>query len=311
MNYHRHEVLIGKKSQERIEQATIAIIGIGAIGSVAAELIARSGVKKIILLDRDTVEESNFNSQAIYTEEDIGIPKVYAAEKFLKKINSSIDIETHFEHLDRDNINIIKSDIILDCTDNLETRFLINEFSLKNKIPFVYGAAIMDKGYVFNIIPGSSCLRCILKNAQTNETCETSGILNAVAALVASVQASEALKIITKREHEKDLIYVSLRDNVLEKIKVKKYVKCPVCNGVYEYLTGKKNDITKYCGSRLYLIKKSFNFNNVQNRLEKLGGKVFKNAILYDRITVFSNRVLIKADDEKEALSIFSRYIGN
>ncbi len=312
MKYLRQEIFLGREAQKRIEHAKIAVIGLGALGSAAVNLLIRSGIKKLILVDRDIVEESNLSSQQLYSKDDIGNPKIAVATRFIKKINYTIGIDAYFEHLDYENVDIIKSDVILDCTDNLETRFLINEFSKKTGIPFVYGAAIKDKGSIFNIVENGPCLRCILKDSVTVETCETSGIINTIPSVVAALQVNEALKIITKKDFEKDLLYVRLVDNTIEKIKVKKNINCPVCHGIFEYLSGKKTGkIVRYCSSGTYLIRKEFDFSTVKSRLKKLGSKVFKDVIIYNNVTVFEKSVLVKAKSEKEALTIFSKYIGN
>ncbi|MEK6826344.1 MAG: HesA/MoeB/ThiF family protein [Nanoarchaeota archaeon] len=311
MRYLRLERFLGRNAQREIQKAKVAVVGLGALGSAAVSLLIRMGIKRFLLVDRDVVEESNLGSQQIYQEKDIGMPKIEAVENFLKEINNDIEIEAYFEHLDFENISKIKADIVLDCTDNLDIRFLLNEYCVKNKIPLVYSAAIKDKGCVF-VVNNGPCLKCILKDAETSETCETVGIINTIANLIASIQVNEAIKVIIGKDYEKNLLYVSLDDNKIEKIKVGKEKNCNVCNWNFEYLDGKKDvKLTRYCSSGAYLIKKKFDFEDAKKRLKKLGGKEFKNAVLFDKITLFKNAAFIKAKDEKEALSIYSKYIGN
>jgi len=189
MRYSRQEIFIGKENQKILENSTVSIVGLGALGSTAADLLARSGIN-LILIDRDLIDITNLQRQSLFTEEDIDKPKALITKEKLQEINSNIKIKPYFQDLTHKNINLIKSDLIIDCTDNLETRFLINEYSKKNNIPFIYGSAIKDKGYIFNILKNNPCLNCILKNSKTTETCETTGVLNTITNLIASIQVN-------------------------------------------------------------------------------------------------------------------------
>lgn len=316
MRYARQIIFdkIGKKGQQAIRNTTAVIVGIGAIGSTTANLLARAGVKKLVLIDRDIVELTNLQRQMLFTEEDINKPKVIAVQEHLKKINSKVEIEAYFDNLDYTNINLVKSDIILDCTDNLETRFLINEYAVKNKIPWIYSAVIGSSGYVFNTLPDRPCFRCVVKECKSLETCETTGVLNTIVNVISALQVNEALKIILRKDYEKKLLFFNIWDNTLIKTNVKKDKKCPACNQKFAYLTGEaKQDIVKFCGSGTFMLTGDFDFNEIKNRLKKLG-KIsdWEASFNFGSLTVFkSGKVLIKAKDEKEAKSIYSRYIGN
>ena len=222
MRYIRQQIFreIGKKGQEKLGKSTVAVVGIGALGSNSAELLARAGIGSLILIDRDVVELSNLQRQRLFDENDVGKPKALAAKEHLAKINSEIKIEFLIDDLNFENIGKIfnrKPDLILDCTDNLETRFLINDFSVKNEIPFIYSSAVGSKGYVFDIIPGKTpCLRCFLKEAAQLDTCETAGVLNAITSLISTMQASEAIKILLNKKfmpfhHEKHMKIVAIK----------------------------------------------------------------------------------------------------
>lgn len=304
MRYIRQERFIGKEKQKLIQSKTISIVGLGAIGSVVSELLTRAGVKKLILIDRDFVELSNLQRQSLFCEDDVGKSKAIILKEKLIEINKEIKIDSYFDNLDNDNIDLIKSDLILDCTDNLETRFLINEYSVKNKIHFIYASAIGDSGYLFNVVPGNACFNCIFKPVNNLETCETFGVLNSITHLIASLQVNEAIKILTNSKYESDLLFVNLSNNEFMKIKVTKNKECSVCSKkIFDYLSGKKsNVIIKFCGSSSYLFKGNYEFNKINERLKKE-----KN----NKITVFKNKVLIKAKDEKEAKSLYSKYVGN
>ena len=194
--YSTQETLIGKEGQKKINKAAIAIVGLGALGSLSAQLLARAGVGKLIIMDRDYVELGNLHRQ-FFNEDDIGEPKALATEKQIKKINSKINVEAHFDNLDYTNAEKLlgDADLILDCTDNLETRFLINDIALKNKIPFIYAAALGESGYVYTIQPEKEmpCFECIFKDARAAETCETAGVLNVITSAISVLQVNQAM----------------------------------------------------------------------------------------------------------------------
>ena len=339
MRYIRQEIFseIGIKGQEKIRKSTCVIVGLGALGSVSAELLARAGIGKLILIDRDIVELSNLQRQSLFDESDVGKPKALAAKEKLNKINSEVKIDFFIDDLNSNNINKIISinkknnkitknrkntvDLILDCTDNLETRFLINDFSIKNKIPFIYSSAVGSKGYVFDVVPDETpCLRCFLKEASQLDTCETFGVLNTITNLISSIQANEAIKILLNKNFEKDLLFFDIWKNELLKIKINKSKNCTCCvKNNFEYLGGKKSSrIVKLCGDNIYQIKaKSIDqkqFNNLKNKLKKIGKVVdFCYCINFNKsLTIFNDgRALIKANDEKEAKSLYSKFVGN
>jgi len=312
MKYTRQEVFFGKQVQDFIRGVKVAIVGVGAIGSRSVDLLIRSGVEHIILIDRDVVEESNLGSQGLFFEEDVGLPKVIAAKDVLEGINPDLKTDIHFINLDHETVDLLKADLILDCTDNLEARYLINDYARKNKIPFVYASAIRDAGYVFPVLVDGPCLRCVLHNAKTTETCEASGVLNTITTLIASLQVNEALKILTKQDPERDLLYVHLRDNKIENIKVKKDDDCLVCKGEFGYLEGEHAlRMVKHCSSGNYLVRKDFDFDGVKERLSEFGIVDFGDGFTFKNMLVLRNSLIIKAKSEKEALKMISQYIGN
>ncbi len=326
MRYIRQEIFaeIGKKGQQKLRKSAVAVIGLGALGSVAAELLTRAGIGKLILIDRDIIELSNLQRQSLYDESDIRKPKAMAAKEKLNKINSEVNIDIFVDDLNYNNItkviNIKNIDLILDCTDNLETRFLINDFSVKNKIPFIYSSAVGSKGYVFDVVPerNNPCLRCFLKEAAQLDTCETTGVLNTITHIIPSVQVNEAIKILLNKNYEQDLLFFDVWKNELLKIKVNKKCECCIRRN-FEYLSGKKSSrIIKMCGNGMFQIKnKSIDkkeFNNLKNRLKGIGKVIdFDYCLNFDnKLTIFQDgRALIKAKDEKEAKSVYSKFIGN
>lgn len=329
MRYIRQEILkeVGKKGQQKLREGTIAIVGLGALGSVSAELLARAGIRKLVLVDRDIVELSNLQRQSLFSENDIGKAKALQAKERLKGINSDVAVGSFIDDLNSDNIGKIlnekyKADLILDCTDNLETRFLLNDFSLKNNIPLIYSAAVGSKGFVFNSIPKrTACLRCFLKESPQLDTCETAGVLNTTTNLISSLQANEAIKILLNRDYEKKLMYFDVWQNKLLKVNVNKSKSCIACaKNKFEYLDGKKSPrIVKLCGEGVYQIKAKSpmgkgQFSSLKNKLEKIGMVAdFGNCTNFNgKITIFKDgRALIKAKNSKEAKSVYSKFVGN
>ena len=220
MGYSRQNLVLGKNN---LSKKTAAIIGLGAIGSNSANLLARAGLN-LILIDKDAVESSNINSQNIYTKKDLNKPKASVLAEYLKKISKNI--KHHNLNLKSNNISIIKSDLVLDCTDNMETKFLLNDYCKRNSIPLLHSAAIKTIGTIFVVNKGP-CLRCIYKNITMLEDCNSAGILNTTASLIASIQCSEALKILTNKKYEKALLRINLANNEITKIKINK--NCPLC----------------------------------------------------------------------------------
>jgi adenylyltransferase/sulfurtransferase len=197
---------IGAVGQERIGAARIAVVGLGALGTVAASYLARAGAGNLLLVDRDLVEESNLQRQSLYDEEDAreGTPKAIAAHRRLARVNSRIRIRPVVAHLGPENAASILSDVdlILDGTDNLETRFLINDLALARGIPWIYAACAGCEGLVSALRPGTTfCLRCLFEPNRTggDPTCDSEGILGPVAGLAASVQAGWALLLLAGR----------------------------------------------------------------------------------------------------------------
>ena len=230
MRYSRQEVLIGIESQDLLKEISVSVVGLGALGSNCANLLARAGLN-LILIDYDKIDLTNLQRQNIFTEQDINENKTETAKNYLEKVNSEIKIKIYNKKINKNNINLIKSDLVLDCTDNLETRFLINEFCYKNNLPFVHGAAIQDKGSVFNVIPGRACFNCIYKFTGNIVRCEDLGVLNTITTLISSLQVNEALKILLNKNYEINLIRINLENNNVEKIKVNKNPDCEICGG--------------------------------------------------------------------------------
>ena len=194
---------VGDEGQRRIRAARVAIVGCGALGSVQAEILARAGIGMLRLIDRDIVELSNLQRQFLFDESDAreGLPKAAAAARRLAQVNSEIAIEPVVADLTPSNAaELLENiDLILDGTDNFETRYVLNDVAVRGGIPWIYGAAVGSYGLKLAIMPGrTACFRCIYPEppAGAQPTCETAGVLGPVTATIAALQAADALKIL-------------------------------------------------------------------------------------------------------------------
>jgi molybdopterin-synthase adenylyltransferase len=194
---------IGADGQRKLSEARVALVGCGATGSALASLLARSGVGALRILDRDYVEWSNLQRQSLFDENDAreSLPKAVAAARQIARFNSQIAVEPHVADLTPANVEDLLGGVqlILDGTDNFETRYLVNDYAVKNTVPWIYSAAVGGYALTLNILPGeTACLACLFSDPPrgTLETCETAGILNSAVNLVASIAATEALKFL-------------------------------------------------------------------------------------------------------------------
>ncbi|MBI2137777.1 ThiF family adenylyltransferase [Candidatus Woesearchaeota archaeon] len=292
--------------KKRFAGKRVAIVGAGTIGCLTAAQLANEGIA-ITIIDRDFVEPSNLDRQLLYTSGDIGAPKAVAAKK---KLNSKV--KAVVADLDYRNASLLSNhNLILDCTDNMETRFLINDYCKANSIPWIYAAAIRDTGTVYTILPDSACFRCIFRGKQAAETCDTAGIIMGVASAVAASQAEEAVNIlINGKPSQETMLRINFTTGRIMKLKTRRKNNCPACNGNYEYLTGKKGSkITKLCGTGTYQIKgKPVNLNELAARLK---AKSSEYCIYTPEITIFKDgRAIIKAETPEKAKAIYSRITG-
>ena len=209
--YHRQQILpgIGAVGQDRLGASHAAIVGLGALGSAIADHLTRAGVGRLTLIDRDLVDRTNLQRQALYTERDAAeqIPKAEAARRRLAEVNSEITLDAHIADLTPRNIEQLlegpgpsgRPGVILDGTDNFETRYLLNDLAVRDSIPFVYGGVVGTRGMQTTIRPGTTpCLRCLFEDPPapgTQPTCDTAGVLGPVVAIVAGCQASDAIRL--------------------------------------------------------------------------------------------------------------------
>jgi len=199
---------IGKEGQARLSDASVAIIGCGALGTVLANNLCRAGIGRLVIADRDYIELNNLQRQILFDEDDIArrLPKAIAAAEKLQRVNSETKIETLVEDINADGVeSLVKGvDLVLDATDNFETRYLLNDVCVKYGRPWIYSGVIASYGVTMNIIPGDTpCLRCIFPEMPlpgTTPTCDTAGVLNGIVGAIAGVASTEALKLLLKSE---------------------------------------------------------------------------------------------------------------
>ena len=322
---------IGEEGQKKLLHAKVAILGMGALGTTAANNLCRAGVGYLRMVDRDFVELSNLQRQVLFDEEDAkqALPKVIAAANHLREVNSEIQLEPLIQDINSTNVeNFIDGiDLVLDATDNLETRMLINEACHKHHIPWIYCAALGSEGMTLNILPDetSPCLCCFLgETGSSGKSCSTFGVLNMITVTMASIQTAEALKILLGADSiRKELLAVDLWKSQFNQIPITKDPKCPVCvQGIYKYLNKLAgSSTTTLCGDNsvqvVPQISKSVNLEALAQKLEKIG-KVQLTPYslkfsddLYEIILFQDGRAIIKnVTDAKQAKSVYTEYLN-
>jgi molybdopterin-synthase adenylyltransferase len=322
----------GPEGQSRLAQATAVVVGCGALGTVQATLLARAGVGTLRLIDRDYVETSNLQRQVLYTEADAenGIPKAEAARRHLLEANSTIGIEAHVSDLDAGNAMELLggADVILDGSDNFETRMLINDLAVREGIPWIYGAAVASYGIAMPVLPGdSACFRCVYPEppAGAQPTCETAGVLGPVTSVIASIQAMEAIKILAgqRASVRRKIFTADLWTGPVREIGMPpRDPECQTCGRrEFVYLDNKRRAPVSLCGRNAVQIherNRPLDLTALADRLAGLGSVRSNEFALrfHDgehEVTVFPDgRAIIKGTtDPGVARSVYSRYLGN
>lgn len=322
---------IGEEGQKKLGNSSVVLIGCGALGTVIATSLVRAGVGKVRIIDRDFIEYHNLQRQVLFDEEDIkaGLPKAIAAERHLKKVNSSIEIEGIVADVNYTNIEkfVRDSDVILDGLDNFETRLLINDVSLKHKIPWVYGGAIAASGMTMNIIPGETpCFRCLQWSPASSNivmTCDTAGVISPAPFIIASLQSAEAMKILVgAKEINRDLIMIDVWQGKFSHLKIGRRADCPACRGEYEFLEARFGTrTTSLCGQNAVQVLNpeitSVSLEGLAARLKPLGEVSYNEFLL--RFAVDSREMVVFPDgraivkntnDEALARGLYAKYIG-
>lgn len=324
---------IGQDGQDKLLAAKVAVVGMGALGCVSANELVRAGVGYVRIIDRDLVEFSNLQRQVLYTEADAerSDPKVFAAAEYLKSVNSEITIEPVFGDLNSSNADELLGgcDLVVDATDNFEVRYLINEFCVEHGIPWVYGGAVGSEGMTASFLPGGPCLTCFTgsegaEGQSSGVTCSTAGVLNSLTAVVASIQVTEAIKIITGSESvRRDMLFLELWENECITLPMEKNPECPVCaKHHYKYL-GKAagTQAVSVCGKNAYQIIPANaakpDFAEMESRLSELGTvnvrsyfMEFTSPEASFKLFKDGRAIISNADTEGKAKSVYSEYIG-
>jgi molybdopterin/thiamine biosynthesis adenylyltransferase len=323
---------IGEAGQERLLASRVAIVGCGALGSFQAGALARAGAGNLVIIDRDYVEFSNLQRQWLFEEADAAesLPKAVAATRRLAKINSGIKATPVVADLSPSNIEelLADADLVLDGTDNFETRFLINDFCVSREIPWVYGAAVGSYGIVMPVLPGcAACLKCVYPKAPggLQPTCETVGVLNTITSLSASVQVSEAIKILCGQTgaaaHR--ITTVDVWTSLVRQIELPaRDPDCEACGARhFVHLEGVRRTPISLCGRNAVQIHERANaldLSALEQRLSPLGEVRFNEFALrffispYEMTIFPDGRAIIKGTtDIGVARSLYAKYVGN
>ena len=326
---------IGKEGQARIMASRVALIGCGALGAVQASLLVRAGVGTLRIIDRDFVEESNLQRQILFDEEDVRavLPKAVAAEKKLRSTNSLVNVEGLVEDVNASSIDrLLKGfDLIMDATDNFDARFLVNDYAVKNGIPWIYGACVGSYGLTFPILPGeTACLRCVFESAPpagASPSCDTAGVIGPIVTAIAGMQVAEALKILSgRRDHvSRKITTVDLWENRHESVDLPPPLPDCACCGRREFAYLNESlgaDVTTLCGRNSVQLRRregaQIDLDDLARRLEPLG-RLERNRFLLRavidgyQLTVFADgRAIIQGTyDLAVAKSLYARYVGN
>jgi molybdopterin/thiamine biosynthesis adenylyltransferase len=324
---------LGLAGQERLLASSAVLVGCGAIGAATANLLVRAGVGRLRIIDRDYVEPSNLQRQILFDESDAAqtLPKAVAAERKLKSINSSVAVEGVVADINPHNVKELLDgfDLILDGTDNFETRFLINDFAIQSNHPWIYAAAVASYGLTMTVLPGATaCLACLMEGAETtsgmDETCDTIGVLGPVVNLIASLQAGEAMKLLSGHPEALNgkLLSCTIWTGHLQSVSVPRNLDCRACaHHAFAYLEGRAQPHITMCGRNSVQIHehdRALDLAALQQRLARSLPEVRHNDFLLRfsvppyEMTIFADgRAILKGTtDPAIARSLYARYIG-
>ena len=323
---------VGEAGQERLAAATVAIVGCGATGAASAGLLARAGVGTLILIDRDFVEESNLQRQVLFDEADAAAatPKAEAARRQIARFNSDIEVRACVADLVPGNVReLLKgADLVLDATDNFETRYLLNDYAVESGTAWIYAAAVGAYAVTMNILPGeTACLACLFPKPPSGpvETCDTAGILNTAVNFAASVQVTEALKYLTGATNDmrRTLLAWDLWRNERSEISAATaHTGCEVCGlRDFAHLRGEGRPHITLCGRNSVQIHEHHRPVDLAATADRLRphGEVRHNGLLLQfrrgphTLTLFSDgRALIQGTtDIAVARTLYARFVGS
>jgi molybdopterin/thiamine biosynthesis adenylyltransferase len=325
---------LGEAGQAKLASSHALICGCGALGSVIAGTLARAGVGKLTIVDRDFLEVSNLQRQVLYNENDIaaGLPKAIAAANHLRAVNSTIDIEPVVADVTAANLPVLAAgcDVLLDGTDNFETRLLLNDYAVREGVPWVYGGVIGAEGRVMPVVPGeTACLACLIAEppaAGEAETCDSAGVLGPAVGVVASLQAMEGIKLLAGLEDSlaTGLTVVDLWAGRWRRLAVPRDPACRCCGELkFDWLEGRRGSrAVVLCGRGAVQISPSedsppVDLAAMRAKLAPLGavtGNAYLLRLDHDghEVTLFADgRAIIgSVEDEAQARSVWNRVLG-
>jgi adenylyltransferase/sulfurtransferase len=323
---------IGEAGQQRLLGSRAVLVGCGALGTALANLLVRAGLGSLRIIDRDFVEPSNLQRQTLFDEADAreALPKAVAAERKLRGINADVAVEGVVADLDPRNAEELLAGfpLILDGTDNFETRFLLNDVAVKLGVPWIYAAAVSSYGVTLTILPRSTaCLACLVETLPEQgieETCDTVGVLGAAAGVIASIQAAEAIKLLTGDREALGgrLVSFDVWSGRFQAVRVERNAACRACaRGEFRYLEGHAQPHISLCGRdsvQIHERSRRLDLAALRRRLEPTADEVRNNDFLLRfrvapyELTVFADgRAIIKGTrDPGVARSLYARYIG-
>jgi bacteriocin biosynthesis cyclodehydratase domain-containing protein len=334
---------IGEQGQERLREAAVVVVGCGALGTALANLLVRGGVGRLRIVDRDFVEFSNLQRQTLFEESDAraALPKAVAAEQRLAAINSDVRVEGLVADLNPDNIeeSLAGFPLVLDGTDNFETRLLLNDYAVRHNVPWVYAAVVSSYGVTMPIRPGeTACLACLTEGGQNGldsnsqlesnghlePTCDTVGVLGAAAGVIASIEAASALKLLLGKSQPGDdrLVSCDVWTGRFQSIRVARRPDCRACGRrEFRYLDGEAQPHLTMCGRdsvQIHERRRHLDLAELGRQLAAGGHPVRQNAFLLKlavppyEMTVFADgRAIIKGTrDLSVARSLYARYVG-
>jgi adenylyltransferase/sulfurtransferase len=327
---------LGEAGQRRLLGSRALLCGCGALGSAAANLLVRAGVGAVRIVDRDFVELGNLQRQVLFDEEDAcqGLPKAIAAAEKLRRINGSVTIEPVVADVDHTNIKTLCEgvDVIVDGTDNFETRFLVNDVAVQCGLPWIYGGCVGTEGQTMTILPGETpCLRCLMPTCPppgSTPTCDTAGILGPIVGVIAALEAMEAIKILSGHREaiSRSLTVVELWPYRLRELDVsllRQQTECPTCKGrEFSWLAGQEGSRSAIlCGRNAVQLTPpggNVSLDELAQRFQGVG-RITQNQFLL-RLTVDAYELTIFADgraiiggtnDVATARSLYAKYVGS
>ncbi len=322
---------VGEEGQRRLARGRVAVIGCGALGTGIADRLARAGVGVLRIVDRDYVELDNLQRQTLFTEEHARerLPKAVAAQAVLETVNSEIEIEARVSDVTPANIEATLEgfDLAMDATDNLETRFLLNDACVKMGIPWIHGAAVGSCGQEMVVVPGeSACFRCFVGGIPTEplQGCDVLGVLGTVTGMVADIQSTHAMKLLTGNAAPVGVVtFIDVWEDVFERFTVDRLEDCPACvKHDFEFLDRRSVSwSTSLCGRNAVQItpaaQTELDLVRMLSDLAKVGEARSNGYLLVFEVdgfemTIFpTGRAIIKGTtDERTARTLYARYIG-